>query len=163
MATSARRGRYGLCRQQATATSDGGVVATADGVRLFIDAANPLVPGAPPIKGNLDLHFVSNAELVARHEMKEFPSHGFRLWRNGTVVATAVDFDASCKKVDGITGMATVGKGLRDRATPIEHHIDIRVANQNYFDLCNRAAAAGRGTGRRVAGAQRRSKSWLFA
>ena len=130
------RASYGLCRKQAQVTSDGGVVATADGVRLYIDTANPLVPGAPPIKGSLDLRFASDAELVARHEMRKFPSQGFRLWRNGTLVATAVNFDAGCKSVSGVAGMITVGKGLRDRATPIEHHIDVRVAGQDYFGPC---------------------------
>jgi hypothetical protein len=115
-------------------TADGGVVATATACGCTSTRRTRSCRVRRPSRA-LDLRFASDAELVARHTMRKFSSQGFPLWRNGDLVAIAVDFDAGCKSV---AGMVTGGKGLRDGATPIEHHIDVRATGQDYFGPCDR-------------------------
>ncbi len=135
-------GTTGLCTYRDRATSSGAVKVKGGGVELSMDTGNPLVPGSPPINAALNLRMAGRDEMVLRHTMDAFPSHGFRVWRNGQVIATAVDFDASCKNATGKTGAATIARGLTSSGTPIEHDLDTRVAGQAYFGPCGASRPA---------------------
>ncbi|MEE1762372.1 PKD domain-containing protein [Streptomyces sp. SP18BB07] len=127
-----------ICRYSGHVTKDGGVKATSGGVQLWTSTKNPLVVGAPAIDAKLDVSFRSRDEMVLVHRTDRFPSHGFRVWKNGRIIGTAVDYDASCVNVRGLVGAANVGKGLSTSANPVTHDLDLRVPNQSYFGPCGK-------------------------
>jgi hypothetical protein len=131
-----------LCSYRARATSSGNVRLKDDGVELSMDTKNPLVPGSPSINAELQFRMASVDEMVLRHSMDAFPSHGFRVWRNGQLIATAVDYDAICKNVKGKLGAATIARGLTSRGTSIDHRLDTRIPNQSYFGPCGKTRPA---------------------
>ena len=130
----------GVCQYSGQATKAGGVSPQGTGVRLWMSSANPLVTGAPTIDDTLDVSLNSADEMVLVHHPDRFPSHGFRVWKNGRVIGTAVDYDVSCVKTNGFLGVKNVGWGLTRKVKPITHHLDLRVADQNYFGACGKPA-----------------------
>jgi hypothetical protein len=132
----------GICTYHGQATSAAGVTATASGVTMSIKSANPIVFGAPPIIANIDLSFTGTSEMNVVDHSNRFPSHGFRIWKNGQVIATAVDYDVSCENVTGYTGAANIAKQLATGADVITHHVDLRVPGQSYFGTCGKTAPA---------------------
>ena len=132
----------GICTYHGQATSAAGVSPIAGGVRMWIRSSNPLIALAPPIIANIDLSFSGTDQMIIVDHSNRFPSHGFRVWKNDRIIATAVDYDVSCESVTGPVGAANIAKQLTTSANVITHHLDLRVAGQNYFGPCGKSAPA---------------------
>ncbi len=130
---------FGLCTYRKRATT--GITTAITGSRtatLRFNVANPLVAPAndsSTIDEELRLNLISADHLRVHHQTEKFPSAGFRVWRNGRRVATAVNFDASCKS----NSPASIFAGLRDEAPAITHDVDTRASGLNYFGPCGAA------------------------
>lgn len=132
----------GICKYHGQATAAAGVSPTTGGVKMWVRSKNPLVGVAPPIIANIDLSFSGTDQMIIVDHSNRFPSHGFRVWKNGQVIATAVDYDVSCETVTGYLGAVNIGKQLETGAKVVTHQLDLRVADQNYFGACGKPAPA---------------------
>jgi hypothetical protein len=103
--------------------------------QLHMSSANPIEPFAPAIDAYLRGNFSNPDELSIDLTSDKFPSYGFRIIKNGQLVATAVDFDASC-----VLGDTKVAVGLTAGASGDwhrgHHDIDLNVSDQTFFGPC---------------------------
>ncbi len=87
----------------------GGCTASASGTggQLSIAAPNLLIMGpAPDINSDMSVQVNSPNDLVLGWSTDLFPSHGYRVWKNGGVIKTEVVNDASGVNAQGVAGGA---------------------------------------------------------
>ena len=119
-----------------TVTSEGDITAPgAASFQMHMSSKNPIEPFAPTIDSSLKGTFTRPDELSFDLTPDKFPSHGFRVIKNGQIVATVVDFDASC-----VSGAVSIALGLTagDRGDWHHGHQDIalNVPGQSFFEPC---------------------------
>jgi hypothetical protein len=119
-----------------TVTHEGDVTALgAASFQMHMSSENPIEPFAPTIDSTLKGTFTRPDELSFDLTSDKFPSHGFRVIKNGQIIATVVDFDASCK-----SGAESIALGLTAGAHGDWHRghqdIDLNVPGQNFFGPC---------------------------
>ena len=84
-----------------------------NGFKLTYSAAHPIVVGAPAIDGTLFGTVASDDTVSLTYDTDLFPSHGFRVAKNGTVQVTQVTNDASCLgSAFGVRGATLIAWGL---------------------------------------------------
>ncbi len=87
--------------------------ASATSFSLGMDSKNPLVMTfAPAINSNLKGVFDSSGQLNLKYNTDLFPSHGLRVYKDGSVIHTSVVNDASGVPGLGVTGAAQIGARL---------------------------------------------------
>lgn len=93
----------------ATATSATSGSSTNNTFRLGLSSANPLIMiWAPTIDSILEGR-INPGGIDQRYQTDLFPSHGFQVKKNGTVIRTEIVQDASRFPVLGPRGVATIG------------------------------------------------------
>ena len=119
-----------------TVTREGDVTASgASSFQMHMSSANPIEPFAPTIDSTLKGTFTRPDELSLDLKSDKFPSHGFRVIKNGQIIATVVDFDASC-----VTGAESIAQGLSASYFGTWHvghqDVDLNVPGQSFFGPC---------------------------
>ena len=119
-----------------TVTREGDVTASGpSSFQMHMSSANPIEPFAPTIDSTLKGTFTRPDELSLDLTSDKFPSHGFRVIKNGQIIATVVDFDASC-----VTGAESIAQGLSASYFGTWHvghqDIDLNVPGQSFFGPC---------------------------
>ena len=126
------------CANTGHATKSTDVTADGNTFTLRLSAANPLQHGGPTIDSKLTATMVSADEMKVRIQTDKFPSHGFAVYKNGTPLATAVEFDASCVPNSGFESAALIKNRLQSFEHEEAHDIDLRVENQQFFGPCEK-------------------------
>ncbi len=143
------------CSLSRTTSKRTSITASGNSFQMLIDSANPFYESwrAPNINTILNARFVAPDRLAVDMITDKYPSHGFRILKNGKPLATVVDFDASCVNTGGPTGGFNAFNGLRiigplsaDRGYPGAHRghhdIDLRVIGQRWFGPCGQPRPA---------------------
>jgi hypothetical protein len=98
-----------------TATRSTAASASGSSFNLTYSSANPLVriPFTPTIDGLLSGTIAANGTINLNYRTDLFPSHGFRVTKDGSAQRTDTVSDASCLLTTlGIPGLAFIGAGL---------------------------------------------------
>jgi hypothetical protein len=61
-----------------------------------MSAADPIEPFAPTVDATLEASFRTGSEISLHLVTDKFPNYGFRVLKNDRIIATGVDFEASC-------------------------------------------------------------------
>jgi hypothetical protein len=85
-------------------------------VNVAYSASNPLIFRAPELSAGLSAR-LSATQASIRFEATNFPSHGFALYRNGTLLRSEVVTNVACENATGPGGLTTVSAGLFTRST----------------------------------------------
>lgn len=122
----------------ARAKADHSVVATASGHEfdLEIHSSNPLVHPSPDIDSVLKGRVNSDGSVSFDAKTDLFPSHGFRVLRNGSEIGTIVLNDASCLGQAGVMGLGgalTLFEGLTNQSNDVSRTIPVPAAGAAPF------------------------------
>ena len=122
-----------------SATATQAVVATHTGNNfdLEIHSSNPLVHPAPDIDSVLNGYIAPDGSIHFDATTDEFPSHGFRVLRNGQELGTAILNDASCigaKNVLGLSGAIKLFEGLTSQDSGFSGTIPIPPPGDSPFE-----------------------------
>ena len=117
---------------------------SASSAKIILAAADPFYPQSiiPDLNGDITISFSGRDHMIVNSSTDTFPSYGYEVWRNGSLVATVQDLDVSCVPLTGPKGILyTAGLLATHWLSPTSRQdIDTRDKNLNFFRACGTSA-----------------------
>ncbi|MET9730497.1 hypothetical protein ABZZ79_07495 [Streptomyces sp. NPDC006458] len=123
-------------KRRVTKTSTVKVIRDGAGVHLDLATRNPLVDPSPNIDSDLDVWFPTPGRLQFQARTDLFPSHGVRIWRNGTAFYTRTTHQAACVNALGVQGAANLLDRLTHQTNSRTLLLDINATPKSVDESC---------------------------